>query len=65
MNNLVIAVRNDLTHEASAAMFQATITCFYTKHTWLFHTPPANRCLVMLFGFIKSLKTVQPERREN
>lgn len=48
MNNLVIAVMNDLTHEASAAMFQATITCFYTKHTWLFHTPPANRCYLVL-----------------
>lgn len=49
MNNLLIAVMNDLTHEASAAMFQATITCFDTKHTWLFHTPPGNRCLGMLF----------------
>ena len=41
MNNPGIAIVNDLTHEASEAMFQATITCLNTKHTWLFH--PANR----------------------
>lgn len=51
MNNLITAIMNGLTHEASEATFRATIPCLHTKHTCLFYPP--NRCLIMLRGFIK------------